>query len=251
MSIYRSCTQEQLERAWLNQAKEYLLNNIVKKPGPLETECWIWTGPVNHAGYGWARYCGRVEQAHRFFFRAFIGEIPPDKQINHRCHIKPCVRPEHLYCGTAAENHADSVEAGTAHCLRLPLGSTNGKFTEVQVLQIRKWIAEGQRISHVAGRLSAGETTIANIASGKTYADVGGPLTFPTETRPKSSRFYGVTFNKERGKWRAYLSLDGRTVDLGRFAFEGDAAIAYNFHVAWLGLQRPLNTITEADWHHD
>jgi hypothetical protein len=97
-------TQEELERAALesakqyllshiDEAKQYLLRNIEKRPGPLETECWIWTGPVHPKGYGVASYCGHHEAAHRFFFRVFVGEIPRDKQINHRCHIKPCVRP--------------------------------------------------------------------------------------------------------------------------------------------------------------
>jgi hypothetical protein len=63
--------------------------------------------------------------------------------------------------------------------------------------------------------------------------------------------FAGVYFDNARGKWGASLWVDGKRLNLGRFGFEGDAAICWNYHVAYLGLKRPLNVIIQADWHHD
>ena len=38
---------------------------------------------------------------------------------------------------------------------------------------------------------------------------------------------------------------------LGAFAFEADAAIAVNYHVAYLGLDRPLNQVPLKEYAHD
>lgn len=47
---------------------------------------------------------------------------------------------------------------------------------------------------------------------------------------PKTSRarFKGVRWDKERRKWKAVITVDGRKVDIGRFADETDAARAYD-----------------------
>lgn len=44
--------------------------------------------------------------------------------------------------------------------------------------------------------------------------------------RPVSSRFRGVTWDKERQKWQAKLELHGRTRYVGRYPSEVDAAAA-------------------------
>lgn len=44
--------------------------------------------------------------------------------------------------------------------------------------------------------------------------------------RPQKSRFKGVTLNGNR--WRAQLKADGKVVNLGTFATEEDAALAYD-----------------------
>jgi hypothetical protein len=66
--------------------------------------------------------------------------------------------------------------------------------------------------------------------------------------RGKTSRFRGVSLH--HSKWMAVLWLNGRTLSLGRFGFETDAAIAYNYFVAYLGLDRKLNVIpADQNWH--
>lgn len=43
-----------------------------------------------------------------------------------------------------------------------------------------------------------------------------------------TSEFKGVYFDRARGKWSASISVNGKTRNLGRFAAEVEAAIAYN-----------------------
>jgi hypothetical protein len=60
----------------------------------------------------------------------------------------------------------------------------------------------------------------------------------------KTSRFSGVT--KRYDKWGAQIMQH-----LGAFAFEADAAIAVNYQVAYLGLDRPLNQVPLEEYAHD
>jgi len=43
-----------------------------------------------------------------------------------------------------------------------------------------------------------------------------------------SSKYRGVSFQKSTGKWRAGIQIDGKTINLGEYDSEQDAALAYN-----------------------
>jgi hypothetical protein len=100
----RTFTQAQLERARVSQAKQYLLDNCIKQAGPLETECWVWTGSVISWGYGQASFDGRQQYAHRLSYKTFVGPIPDLMWVLHHCDNPSCINPDHLYCGWPADN---------------------------------------------------------------------------------------------------------------------------------------------------
>jgi hypothetical protein len=221
--------------------RQYLLANCVEEDGPLETKCLVFTGPRNAFGYGKASYEGTSQNAHRVAWEVFAGPIPDSLWVLHRCDNPPCTRISHLYLGDQSNNMQDMWDRG-----RHP-GTGACGLSEKDVLEARNMAAEGYSHSFIAECLGTARRTITDIVRGETRASVGGPITIID--RPKSSKFVGVI--AEHGKWRAQLSINGVQHHLGTFGFEGDGGIAYNFHVAWLGLKRPLNVITEADWHHD
>jgi hypothetical protein len=68
-----------------------------------------------------------------------------------------------------------------------------------------------------------------------------------------SSRFRGVSWHKGRGKWSAQIGIDGSLKHLGSFAFETDAAIAFNYNAAYLwGEFCPqLNQIPADEYYHE
>lgn len=49
-----------------------------------------------------------------------------------------------------------------------------------------------------------------------------------TRRKPPLSKYRGVTFDKRRGKWIAYIQVAGKYKSLGKFDSELDAARAYN-----------------------
>lgn len=59
--------------------------------------CWIWKGAGNSAGYGRFRpVSGVLVYAHRYAYELANGPIQEGMSIDHRCHNRMCVNPNHL-----------------------------------------------------------------------------------------------------------------------------------------------------------
>ena len=76
--------------------------------------CWEWTGALTH-GYGNVRRQAYSDsKAHRLAWQMAYGPIPEGMQVLHHCDNRKCVRPDHLFLGTAADNLYDMLAKGRA-----------------------------------------------------------------------------------------------------------------------------------------
>lgn len=66
--------------------------------------CWVWTGSHNNQGYGTTSVDGVHVYAHRASFQMAHGPIPEGAVIDHICHTRDCVKPEHLRIATSKQN---------------------------------------------------------------------------------------------------------------------------------------------------
>lgn len=71
-----------------------------------ESGCWIWMGNMMR-GYG--RTPRSQRRAHRESYELHCGPIPVGLAVLHRCDVKCCVNPSHLFLGTQTMNVADMV----------------------------------------------------------------------------------------------------------------------------------------------
>lgn len=79
-------------------------------------DCWLWTAHVAGSnGYGqFAITHIRMTMAHRFSYELHYGAIPDGLKVLHSCDTPRCVRPDHLFLGTNADNTADMFAKGRA-----------------------------------------------------------------------------------------------------------------------------------------
>lgn len=83
------------------------------------TPCWIFTGSLNHGGYGSARNdAGSVSLVHRITYEVLVGPIPDGLQLDHLCRVRSCCNPAHLEAVTAAVNNLRGVGAGAANAAK-------------------------------------------------------------------------------------------------------------------------------------
>jgi hypothetical protein len=89
-----------------------------------ESDCWIWTGSLDHDGYGRFWLNSKTIQAHRVAYLLFCGEIDTGLWVLHSCDNPPCVKPDHLFLGTHQDNMDDKSMKG-----RQATGLRNGRYT--------------------------------------------------------------------------------------------------------------------------
>ena len=85
-----------------------LADRFWTKVDVVDGDCWLWTASVDNRGYGKIGAGGdrgRTLCAHRVAWELTRGTIPDGMEIDHRCHIRRCVRPDHLRLVTRKQNN--------------------------------------------------------------------------------------------------------------------------------------------------
>ena len=131
-----------------------------------EAACWHWRGFIRETGYGIFGLNGKSYKAHRVSYFLAHGQIDDDLLVLHRCDVRSCVNPLHLFQGTAKDNSQDAVGKGRNTKV---YGEQNGnhKLTAIQVASIRSMCKEGRELRKIiAKRHGVSEATVSYIANG-------------------------------------------------------------------------------------
>ena len=138
---------------WVN------LNLFWRSQQHMPNGCTEWTGVTSNIGYGFIGFTyadgvlapsGRkhgMMTTHRLAFMVHHGRAPGQRNVNHTCHNKLCVNPDHLVEGTQSEKLKDMKRDGIyqgGRELGVPVGSYNHKqhnynykYSEAEIQWIR------------------------------------------------------------------------------------------------------------------
>lgn len=76
----------------------------------MNDKCWLWRGVRDRYGYGRMKIGGRPKLAHRVVYERTYGPIPDEgMEIDHRCRVRACVRPDHLRLATRKQNNENRM----------------------------------------------------------------------------------------------------------------------------------------------
>lgn len=155
--LYRRFSDE--ERFW---------QQVLKGDG-----CWLWQSGKDLDGYGAfkAEHVGvTYTRAHRYSFVLHNGGvIPKGMNVCHSCDVPSCVRPDHLFLGTVAENMADKAAKGRA---RAPAGEKHMKaiLTEEEARTI---LADPRPFTQLAAQYGVHPATISSLKRRESWGSLG------------------------------------------------------------------------------
>lgn len=134
-------------------------------------KCWMWAGCVNKVhGYGYVKLNIRRVYAHRLSWEIHYGPIPDGLFVCHKCDVRACVRPDHLFLGTNADNMADMATKGRCNSAR-GVAANKSHLTDEVVFAISKSSESSRKL---ALRYGVSKTTVLGIKSGRFWSHVTG-----------------------------------------------------------------------------
>ncbi|MGG7581688.1 HNH endonuclease signature motif containing protein [Rhizobium sp. Nf11,1] len=143
--------------------------------------CWEWQGGVNTAGYGqFAIHRGGKfinKQAHRVSYEMFKGDAA-GKNVCHTCDNRYCVRPEHLWLGTQAENIRDAVAKGRLSNPVKTVWYRKGRGRdEARAYAVLWLLGKGWNIKKTARYIGVSRALVKKIKIGEIWGHLGRPAT--------------------------------------------------------------------------
>lgn len=133
--------------------------------------CWLWTGFTRENGYGIIGIKYKEYKVHRVSYFIEHGRIDNDRLVLHRCDVRACVNPAHLFLGTPKDNSQDAVRKGRNAKL---FGERNGKakLTRQMVRAIKRLLrdkANGRcalRQYEIVRQFGVSEATVSYLKNG-------------------------------------------------------------------------------------
>jgi len=154
-----------VERFWSKVDKAGPTPQHAPQLGP----CWQWIASVDTTGYGQiSDDSRRLRKANRVAWEFTCG---PTRGLHvlHRCDNRRCVRPDHLFLGTDADNAKDRDAKNRGGNRR---GTRNGRavLTDDDVIDIRTIAAMGAQGSDIADAYGLARSQVYRILHREQWA---------------------------------------------------------------------------------
>lgn len=150
--------------------KSSIYTRFVTKVAFAGSDCWYWYGAKHKLGYGLMNALGE-SKAHCVSWRLHKGDIPDGMFVLHKCDVRNCVNPDHLFLGTQTDNMRDMVSKDR-HCKVKHRGEDNcrSKLTNKQAQSIRDEFSTGRFMQiELAKKYNLSPMTISRLIRKETY----------------------------------------------------------------------------------
>lgn len=150
--------------------KDIFMSKVIPIP---EAGCWIWSDYIDDIGYGRNHpktFLGE-NKAHRTSWQLFVGDIPSGMKVLHKCDVRCCVNPNHLFIGSQKDNVHDMWSKGRQHKRKDIRAHRNpmAVLSWSTVNQIRFLNSIGMKQYKIAERLGVSKMTISRVIRGETW----------------------------------------------------------------------------------
>jgi hypothetical protein len=134
--------------------------------------CWLWDAGIDAYGYGRiasGKRPGEKLKAHRLSYELHCGPISHGANVLHRCDVRLCVNPSHLFLGSHQDNHADMVRK-RRHCI----GARNGRaiLSDGAVRAARAAFSDGATVACLALHYGVRHVTMGHAVTGRSWRHV-------------------------------------------------------------------------------
>ena len=133
--------------------------------------CWLFVGSWDSCGYGTFGVRSYVtEHAHRVVYKLCVGSIPEGMSVLHKCDVRACVNPAHLFLGTQKDNVRDMCAKGRQVALKgesHPLAKMNWKKVKI----VRSLFCNGMSVAELARRYGITHRAMHLIVVGATWRE--------------------------------------------------------------------------------
>lgn len=133
--------------------------------------CWIWEngqyGGYGVVGIGPER---KTRRASRVAYEQFVGPIPEGMQVLHKCDVKMCVNPRHLFLGSITDNMRDMIRKGRKHQMTAEMFKK--KLTPDNVVEMRRQYAEGATVSDIARQFGVSEAGARSVVKRRSWKTI-------------------------------------------------------------------------------
>jgi hypothetical protein len=168
----KECTRKLLRKDQLKKYADYLVTEtegqkmlwlkehyekfVIKN----ENDCWDWNG-CKVDGYANFNHRGKIIKAHRVSWIIHNGAIPQGMFVLHKCDVRHCSNPDHLFLGTHTDNIRDMASKHRT--------GVKCKLTLDQVYEIKNLLGLEIPMTKIAKRYGVSNVAILNIKQGKTW----------------------------------------------------------------------------------